>query len=184
MESNNFSKIYRTQTDDGQQFINTYNNLNERMINSDVVVYGENDSNYNLIGIQQTIVEYLVSQGLKASYLGDRLRGTTARLAYRASGFIDSSSLSAVVDSFGINSVTGISQTQAQSTLIPSNNIQTSLYVSSPIVNPTYSALFFKKQTGYIGINGYDFSNQYFYYFAPITTSPSITVNVGSKVQP
>ena len=193
-EANNFVRIFPLQLEN--QFIinDPIAGIDIRPANSQTVIYTENPADV-LIGIQQNIVDFLISTGQSASFLGVRIRGANAHLAYRASGFIDATNMTASVDSFGditINNTTlnvippnsliiPEDNLSADSLLIPASDIRVNLHTSSAIQEISYSALLFKNNNGYYEISGYDFSNQYFLYYKPIKTSSSISINVGGR---
>ena len=194
-ETNHFIRIFPSQQENQLIIQDPVAGIDNRPPNSEAVIYTENSADL-LIGIQQNIVDYLISTGQKASFLGDRIRGANAHLAYRASGFIDAQNMTASVDSFGNNSINNTTlnilppntlyipedNLTADSLIIPSDDIRVTLQVSPAIQELSYSALMFTNNNlGYYEISGYDFSNQYFMYYKPITTSASVSVNVGGK---
>jgi hypothetical protein len=193
-EANNFTKIFPLQAE--SQFIinDPIAGIEKRPMNNQEVIYTENPGDLK-IGIQQFIVDFLISNGKTAKYLGDRIRGSNAHLAYRSSGFIDADNMQAVVDSFGDSSFNDTTlnlippnsliipedNLTADSLIIPSDDIRINLHKSASIQEINYSALLVKNLLDYYEITGYDFANQYFTYFKPVKTSQSISVNVGGK---
>ena len=193
-ESNYFTRIFPLQQENQLIVDDPVAGIDNRPSNSDIMIYTENSAD-TIVGIQQNIVDFLISTGQTASFLGNRIRGAKAHLAYRASGFIDAQNMTASVDSFGDqsanNSTLNLMQPNslivpednltADSLIIPSDDITINLHTSSAIQEVSYSALLFKNLNGYYELTGYDFSNQYFLYYKPITTSSSQNVNVGGS---
>ena len=125
-------------------------------------------------GFQVWITEFIISQNLSVtSYLGNIIRGADVKLSHRMAGFINSTNFRAVVDSFG--------HLGFNSQLIPSENINTYLYKSTPNGTYFYSGVVVQQvNTGWI-VFGYDAINQYFTIIPSNTTGPRNNVIVGNK---
>lgn len=161
---------------DAEQFVNTsFNKTRSR--NTAEIVFGENDSANSIIGIQQYISNYLISNGLTPTYLGNAIRNASINLAYRCAGFIDSSSIRAIADSFGIKNKNDL--TNPAYAIIPSQTFQTAIYKSQPITTLYYSGLIITKTDTYYEVSGYNNDIQYFTYNKPLKNSPFSVVNVG-----
>ena len=193
-EANYFKRIFPLQEENQLIIDDPIAGIDNRPPNSEAVIYTENSADV-IVGVQQNIVDFLISAGKTATFLGDRIRGANAHLAYRASGFIDAQNMTASVDSFGDQSVNNSTlnlmqpnslivpedNLSADSLIIPSDDIRVTLHTSSAIQEVSYSAILIKNISDYYEVSGYDFTNQYFKYYKPITTSSSMSVNVGGK---
>lgn len=86
----------------GEQWVNR--STKTRLSNADLIVHGETVANVrqNLPGIQQWVVEHMISKGQSPAILGDAVRGLTVRLAHKMAGFTTTDSLRVSADNFGI----------------------------------------------------------------------------------
>lgn len=86
----------------GAQWVNRSSNT--RLTNANLSVHGETVSNVRQSkpGIQQWIVEHMISKGQSPTILGDAVRGLTVRLAHKMAGFTTTDSLRVSADNFGI----------------------------------------------------------------------------------
>ena len=125
-------------------------------------------------GFQVWITEFLLSQNLAVTpYLGNIIRGADVKLSHRMSGFINSSNFRAVVDSFG--------QLGFNSQIIPSENITTYLYRSTPTGVYFYSGVIVQQvETGWT-VFGYDAIEQYFTIIPSNTAGPRNNIVIGNK---
>lgn len=77
-------------------------------------------------GIQQWIVEHMISVGQSASILGDAIRGLEVNLAHKVAGFCNAEELKVYADNFG---------------LIPQEDVTVHLHVSPSIREEYYSGV-------------------------------------------
>ena len=139
----------------------------KRIQNKNLNIHNTVGSDGNIIvkyGIQQYIVDYLISQGKTAEFLRDIVNNVSVRLGYRCGGFIDNDTSRFVADSFG---------------LLPKENYNVALYKSASTKEIVYSGIILQKvETGY-QVYGYDNVRREFDIAIPLTNSPAISINVG-----
>ena len=117
-----------------------------------------NESNlsyFGSCGFQHWLSEYIISQSLNVTnYFGNIIRGADVQLAHRLAGYINTSSLKILVDSFG--------QLGYNSQIIPSENINTYLYHSNCTNETFYGGIIIEQVSNGWLLYGYDVINQYF----------------------
>jgi hypothetical protein len=99
-----------------------------------IVVHGETDVGrgdertraYDIHGIQQWIVDLMVSRSQSPAILGDAMRGLAVKLGHRMGGFTDRRNLRVFADNFGI---------------LPEEDVTVKYHVSQPYRTSVYSGL-------------------------------------------
>lgn len=125
-------------------------------------------------GFQVWITEYVVFQGLSVTnYIGTLIRGANVQLAHRMAGYVNSTNLRGVVDSFG--------QLGFNSQIIPNENISVYLYRSTSTGTYFYSGVVVQQVTGGWSVYGYDALNPYFTIIPSNTSGARNTVVVGNQ---
>jgi len=125
-------------------------------------------------GFQVWITEYVVSQGLSVTnFIGSVIRGGNVKLAHRMAGYINTTNLRGVVDSFG--------QIGYNSQIIPNENISTYLYRSTSTGNYYYSGVIVQQVVGGWKIYGYDAIEQFFTIIPSNTSGSKINIAIGNQ---
>ena len=135
-------------------------------------IHGETDSNGNsvtVVGIQQWIVDGLINAGKPPSILGTAVRNLDVRLTHRMAGFVSTDGLTVVSDTFG---------------LLPSEDVQVSLYNAPAFDTETYSGVIIEWTGNGYRVIGYDNQNPYFTVFQPNTAGPKGVLSLASTLEP
>ena len=162
---------YRFNTDI-QQYLVT--DTNQRLTQADIVVNGvtvgatiDRASGYlNWIADYQT-GNGITNRSLTAAFVKDY----TLQLSYRMAGFTSKDNLKVLAEQNSPNSI-------SDSVIIPDENFSLIVNKSTPVTNPTYSALIIEKTTAGFVISGYNNNDPYFTIIPPATTGKSSAVTV------
>lgn len=114
-------------------------NRGNRPRHADLSVHGEDDA--TVIGIQQWVVDYMISRGQTADLLGDAIRGLDVRLAHKVAGFTTADGLRVTADNFG---------------LLPAEDVRVALYRSPIVRKETYSGVIVEWAGSGWRVIGYD----------------------------
>jgi hypothetical protein len=117
-------------------------------------------------GIQQYIVDHLLSQGKPAEYLRNIVNNVNVRIGYRCGGFIDSKTTRFVSDSFG---------------LVPNENYSVKIHKSASKKEIKYSGIILRKVENGYQVYGYDGYLRDFTIAMPVLESFFSTINVGGS---
>lgn len=155
----------------GKQWVNV-NTLQRPIIIDTTLVHGEiieNTGVFNVVtGIQQWLVDNLVYAGKTPSLLGNAIRGIDVNLIYQMGAFVDSSGITAQTDNFG---------------LIPSENINVTLYQGPPKLSTTYSGVIIEWNGYGYRVIGYDSKNPFFTIIPPNTSMTNGVISIDNDKQ-
>ena len=162
---------YRYNTDI-QQYLVT--DTNQRLTQTDIVVNGvtvgatiDRASGYlNWIADYQT-GNGITNRSLTATFVKDY----TLQLSYRMAGFTSKDNLKVLAEQNSPNSI-------SDSVIIPDENFSLIVNKSTPVSNPTYSALIIEKTSAGFAISGYNNNDPYFTIIPPATTGKNNSVTV------
>jgi hypothetical protein len=147
---------------------------NPLALNTGVTIPNESELTYfGSCGLQHWLSEYLVSEGLSVTtYLGQPIRGADVQLAQRMAGYINSSSLKTMVDSFG--------DIGFNSQIIPAENVNTYLYRSTSIGESTYTGVIVERVKDGWRLYGYDTTSRVFNIIPSNISGSKTSVLVGN----
>lgn len=152
------------------------NQLNSQLVSKDTLKRIQNTTlnihntvdptgkKYVKYGIQQFLVDYLVSQGKTAEFLRDIVNNISVRIGYRCGGFIDNKTSRFVSDSFG---------------LVPSENYKVKIHQSASKKEIKYSGIILQRVEDGYRVYGYDNVLREFDVAIPVKESQFETVNIG-----
>jgi len=124
----------------------------------------QNGNKYIKYGVQQFIVDYLVSQGKTAEHLRDIVNNVSVRIGYKCGGFIDNKTSRFVADSFG---------------LVPSENYKVKIHKSSSKREIKYSGIILQRVENGYQVYGYDNFLREFDISLPVKEGIFEQINVG-----
>ena len=168
---------YRFNTDLEQYLVT---DTNQRLTQADVVVNGETIGTTvdRAAGYLNWITDFQTGNGVTdRSLTAEFVKDYTVQLSYRMAGFTSKDNLKVLAEQNSPNSI-------SDSIIIPDENFSLIVNKSTPVSNPTYSALIIEKTTSGFIVTGYNNNNPYFTIIPPATTGKSTAVTVlGSTVK-
>ena len=173
---NTNSEYYYVDTNQRRSSLDFYfHRENPSIVGLDIVIPNEtNLTYYGSGGIQHWISEYLVSKNLSVSqYLGALLRGATVKLGHKFAGYVNTTSIRALVDSFG--------QVGYQSQIIPSENVNCYLYKSNSIGEFFYGGIIIKQVASGWQVLGYDSLSLSFTIIPSDKNGPKNRIAIGNQ---
>jgi hypothetical protein len=135
-------------------------------------VHGELDADGVRItktGVQQWIVDMMISRGQSPALFGDAVRGLGIRLAHKVAGFTTKTGLRAVADNIGI---------------IPNEDISVFLYRSPVIRQEVYSGVVIEWVGNGWRVIGYDARDPYFDVILPDVNGPKGHISLSDLPEP
>lgn len=135
-------------------------------------VHGEADetgARQAVTGIQQWIVEAMISRGQSPTILGDAVRGLGVQLAYKVAGFTTQDNLRVYADNFG---------------LVPQEDVNVVLHTSPSTREEFYSGMLIEWTGSGWAIIGYDSIDPNFKVLQPDTAGPKITISLSDESEP
>ena len=163
-DTTKFDYIFENQKD-GKQWINL--ETRNRPKNSELSFHTEilnNGDVYISHGIQQWIVDYLISQGMNVKELSNTIRNVDVQLGHKMGGFVDISSANIRTENFGN---------------IPNEDIEVINYSSPSIREEIYSGVLIEWTGKGFKVIGYDIINPYFNIIPSDQSAKKININVG-----
>jgi hypothetical protein len=157
---------------DVQQYLVT--DTNQRLTQADIVVNGETVGATvdRASGYLNWITDFQTGNGITdRSLTSEFVKSYTVQLSYRMAGFTSKDNLKVLAEQNSPDSI-------SDSVIIPDENFSLILNKSTPVSNPTYSALIIEKTTSGFVISGYNNNNPYFTIIPPVTTGKSSAVTV------
>jgi len=143
-----------------------------RPSNAAALVHGETKADgtvHVVTGIQQWVVDALVSYGQKPTMLGDAVRGLDVRLIHKMAGFVSAGGVKAVADNFG---------------LLPSEDMQIALYNSPSVRTEVYSGVVVEWTGRSYRVVGYDARDPFFRVLPPDINSPKGVISLSDTPEP
>lgn len=162
---------YRFNTDIQQYLVAE---TNQRLTQADIAVNGETVGTTvdRASGYLNWIADYQVGNGISdRSLTADFVKTYSLQLSYRMAGFTSKDNLKVLAEQNSPNSIN-------DSIIIPDENFSLIVNKSTPVSNPTYSALIIEKTTSGFVVTGYNNNNPYFTIIPPTATGKSNTVKV------
>lgn len=123
----------------------------DRPRSADLYVHGEigpDDALVRVTGLQQWIVDHMISKAQDPVILGSAVRGLAVQLAHKMAGFTQEENLRVFADNFG---------------LVPNEDTEIALHRSPPIKDSTYSGLLIEWTGDGWMIVGYDSQEEFFH---------------------
>jgi hypothetical protein len=173
---NTNSETYYIDTNQRRNSLDFYfHRENPSLVGLDIFIPNETSlTYYGSGGIQHWISEYLISKNLSVSqYLGALLRGATVKLGHKFAGYVNTTSIRALVDSFG--------QVGYQSQIIPSENVNCYLYKSNSIGEFFYGGVIIKQVASGWQVLGYDSISLSFSIIPSDTNGPKNRISIGNQ---
>jgi hypothetical protein len=143
-----------------------YAPTSSRPRNVDLVMHGDTDAagaRVTVDGIQQWLVEHLISKGQDSSILTAAVQSVSVRLGHRMGGFTSTDNLRVTADNFG---------------LVPEEDITIALYNSPSTREEFYSGMLIEWTGRGWRVIGYDATNPNFYVILGEEAGPTSTISI------
>lgn len=139
---------------------------------SSIMVHGEQNENgarQTVNGLQQWIVETMISRGQSPTILGEAVRGLKVQLAHKVAGFTSVDNLKVYADNFG---------------LVPEEDINVVLYTSPSLREEFYSGILLEWVGNGWSVMGYDALETNFKVIPPNEAGPKVNISLSDEVEP